>query len=42
MGLQPEWFDIREQVCAVSEDLDYTKIVANPADPAKKSGTPRK
>jgi hypothetical protein len=42
MGLQPEWFDIREQVCAVSEDLDYTKIVANPADPKKKSDTPEK
>jgi hypothetical protein len=36
MGLQPEWFDIREQVCAVSEELDYTKTVAKPVDAAKK------
>ena len=35
MGLQPEWFDIREQVCAVSEELDYTKTVAKPVDAAK-------
>jgi hypothetical protein len=34
MGLQPEWFDIREQVCAVSEELDYTKTVAKPVDAA--------
>jgi hypothetical protein len=31
MGLQPEWFDIREMVCAVSEELDYGKTVAKPA-----------
>jgi hypothetical protein len=36
LGLQPEWFDIREQVCAVSEELDYTKTVAKPVDAAKK------
>lgn len=34
LGLQPEWFDIREQVCAVSEELDYTKTVAKPVDAA--------
>ena len=42
MGLQPEWFDIREQVCAVSEDLDYTSIIAKPADRAKKNDTVKK
>jgi hypothetical protein len=37
MGLQPEWFDIREQVCAVSEDLDYTKLIGKPADKASQT-----
>ena len=36
MGLQPEWFDIREQVCAVSEELDYGKTVAKPVAGADK------
>ena len=36
LGLQPEWFDIREQVCAVSEELDYTTTVAKPVDAASK------
>lgn len=42
LGLQPEWFDIREQVCAVSEDLDYSKMIAKPADGANKSETSKK
>ena len=29
MRLQPDWFDIREQVCAVSEAIEYKKMIAN-------------
>jgi hypothetical protein len=31
MRLQPEWFDIREQVCSASEAMDYNKTVAEEA-----------
>ena len=39
LRLQPEWFDIREQICSVSEATEYTAIVAAEAAaeaPAKK------
>jgi hypothetical protein len=29
MRLQPEWFDIREQICSASEALDYKNSVAD-------------
>lgn len=28
LGLQPEWFDIREMICSASEAADYNKTVA--------------
>jgi hypothetical protein len=31
LRLQPEWFDIREQVCSASEAADYNKTVAEEA-----------
>ncbi len=31
MRLQPEWFDIREQVCSASEAMEYNKTVAEEA-----------
>jgi hypothetical protein len=31
MRLQPEWFDIREQICSASEAMDYNKTVAEEA-----------
>jgi len=36
LRLQPEWFDIREQVCAASEAADYNKTVAAGAAVEKK------
>ena len=36
LRLQPEWFDIREQVCAASEAADYNKTVAAGAAAEKK------
>ena len=36
LRLQPEWFDIREQVCAPSEAADYNKTIAAEAAPEKK------
>jgi hypothetical protein len=36
LRLQPEWFDIREQLCAPSEAADYNSTVAAEAVPAKK------
>jgi hypothetical protein len=35
MRLQPEWFDIREQLCAPSEAIDYNETVAEEAAAAK-------
>ena len=36
LRLQPEWFDIREQVCSASEAADYNKTVAAEAAAEKK------
>jgi hypothetical protein len=36
LRLQPEWFDIREQVCAPSEAADYNQTVAAEAAPKDK------
>jgi hypothetical protein len=36
LRLQPEWFDIREQLCAPSEAADYNNTVAAEAAPDKK------
>jgi hypothetical protein len=33
LRLQPEWFDIREQVCSASEAAEYNKTVAEEAAP---------
>ncbi len=35
LRLQPEWFDIREQLCAPSEAADYNNTVAAEAAPKK-------
>jgi hypothetical protein len=31
LRLQPEWFDIREQVCSASEAAEYNKTIAEEA-----------
>src|SRR5438552_2060603 len=36
LRLQPEWFDIREQVCSASEAADYNKTIAAEAAKEKK------
>ena len=36
LRLQPEWFDIREQLCSPSEAADYNKTVADEAAAEKK------
>jgi len=36
LRLQPEWFDIREQVCSASEAAEYNKTVATDAAGEKK------
>ena len=36
LRLQPEWFDIREQVCSASEAADYNKTVGAGAAAEKK------
>jgi hypothetical protein len=36
LGLQPEWFDVREQLCAPSEASDYNRTVAAEAVEKKK------
>jgi hypothetical protein len=35
LRLQPEWFDIREQICSASEAADYNKTVAEEAAASK-------
>ena len=36
LRLQPEWFDIREQICSASEAAEYNKTVAAEAAATKK------
>jgi hypothetical protein len=35
LRLQPEWFDIREQICSASEAMEYNKTVAEEAAASK-------